>query len=124
MNKHYCTHGTLLSSYCHECTTPEPTTAELIAYVRKWNFGQKTLLIADRLEEAEKSIEELAQDELAQEIRAEQAEAQLEAVRGLRRHKATAINTGRGGSALMVTEDKSGRFVYFNALDKALEKQE
>ena len=28
MNKHYCTHGTLLSSYCHECTTPEPTTAE------------------------------------------------------------------------------------------------
>ena len=28
MNKHYCTHGTLLASYCHECTTPEPTTAE------------------------------------------------------------------------------------------------
>ena len=28
MTKHYCTHGTLLSSYCHECTTPEPTTAE------------------------------------------------------------------------------------------------
>jgi hypothetical protein len=73
VNDGRCTHGTTLGSYCHECTTPEPTTAEIRERhesVDQYSDQGKSLLLTpfakvihtdrgillDRLEDAEKEL--------------------------------------------------------------------
>jgi hypothetical protein len=61
-DNYYCSHGTLKSSYCHECTAPEPTNKEIREYLSRKDLLEPKLqgyckVLLDRLEALESQLE-------------------------------------------------------------------